>query len=126
MLGLGRLCPSINALLHCVESVQAQIGHNHRSDAHRINQRIAGTTRQAIRMAGVYKFILLSFNALNLTYLTSKHVYISFSLSLQSHGYWFHGFIGAVSHIWWITVARYRTMMFENRARYDERARKGK
>ena len=29
----------------------------------------------------------------------------------QSHGYWFHGFIGNVSTYYWGTVARYRTMM---------------
>lgn len=44
----------------------------------------------------------------------------------QGHGYWFHGFLGNMAQIIWITTARYRKMMVDNRTRFDERVRKGK
>eukprot|EP00981_Chlorochromonas_danica_P014068 scaffold7265_cov159-Ochromonas_danica.AAC.1 len=43
---------------------------------------------------------------------------------LQGHGYWFHGFLQFLGHIYWDTFARNRKMMVDNRKRYDERQNK--
>lgn len=39
----------------------------------------------------------------------------------QGHGYWFHGVLGGLATYYWGTTARYRKMMVDNRARYDEK-----
>lgn len=42
----------------------------------------------------------------------------------QTHGYWFHGAIGAFATYWWGMCSRYRKMMLDNRRRFDEKMKK--
>jgi len=39
----------------------------------------------------------------------------------QTHGYWFHGAIGAFATYWWGMCSRYRKMMLDNRKRSEEK-----
>jgi hypothetical protein len=43
----------------------------------------------------------------------------------EGHGYWFHGLLGNLGSILWLSVSRYRKMMIDNRARFDAK-QKGK